>query len=313
MTAPAKAAPMREDVTLADAPVGLFWCGETLALKTEYGNNEGRIDAYIVSSGEFFWGHAPQSIASQRATLVTPIDDEAAHTRLAHTARPDAGDGTWGPVTEWEMIDRLRDEEADSVTVLCDNPEGPPNNAVECCGFWTGFADRRFDGATIREALTAAVAAKDEASKVGYPPMSRPDAGDEDVERVARALCVAEELDPDGPHPEDAAEGRTDGFPLWMFYAHAARAALAAMCEGVGRGMVEREALENAINRMGWDEIHAFQNELRKGQDIYEDAGGFFMRAIKALFGIKPTDTVTTYQDAARALVTAALSLEQPR
>lgn len=63
-----------DDVTLADCPIGLFVRGETLALKTEYGNNEGRIDAYIVSSGEFFWGKAPQSIASQRATLVRPVD-----------------------------------------------------------------------------------------------------------------------------------------------------------------------------------------------------------------------------------------------
>ena len=68
-----------------------------------------------------------------------------------------------------------------------------------------------------------------------------------------------------------------------------------------------RAALEEAIDRMGWPEIHAFQDELRKGQDIREDAGGFMLRAIKALFGIKPTDPVTTYQQAARALVDAAL------
>jgi hypothetical protein len=68
-----------------------------------------------------------------------------------------------------------------------------------------------------------------------------------------------------------------------------------------------RAALEEAIDRMGWPEIHAFQDELRKGQDVREDAGGFMLRAIKALFGIKPTDPVTTYQQAARALVDAAL------
>jgi hypothetical protein len=61
-------------VSLADCPVGLFMCGDELCLKTEYGNNEGRIDAYIVSTGEFFWGRSPQTIASQRATLVTPVD-----------------------------------------------------------------------------------------------------------------------------------------------------------------------------------------------------------------------------------------------
>lgn len=63
-------------VTLAECPIGLFMAesGE-LCLKTEYGNNEGRIDAYIVSSGEMFWGAAPQTIASQRASLVTPVEN----------------------------------------------------------------------------------------------------------------------------------------------------------------------------------------------------------------------------------------------
>jgi hypothetical protein len=61
-------------VTLARCPIGLFLAeGAGLCLKTEYGNNEGRIDAYIVSSGEFFWGDAPQTIARQRAQLVTPV------------------------------------------------------------------------------------------------------------------------------------------------------------------------------------------------------------------------------------------------
>lgn len=58
-----------EAVTLEECPIGLFYCGDELCLKTEYGNNEGRIDAYIVSSGEFFWGGA-KNIAEQREVLV---------------------------------------------------------------------------------------------------------------------------------------------------------------------------------------------------------------------------------------------------
>lgn len=74
-----------------------------------------------------------------------------------------------------KLIDRLRDQEADSVNILCDNPEGPPNNAVECCGFWTGFVERRFEGETLIAALQAAVAAKDAADRDGYPdPKSQP-------------------------------------------------------------------------------------------------------------------------------------------
>jgi hypothetical protein len=68
----------------------------------------------------------------------------------------------------------------------------------------------------------------------------------------------------------------------------------------------ERVALERALDRMGWPEIDAFRDELRKGQDVYEDAGGYFMRAIKALFGIKPRDPMLTYQEAARALIEEA-------
>jgi hypothetical protein len=77
-----------DDVPLAECPIGLFRYGDTLALKTEYGNNEGRIDAYIVPSGEFFWGAHPQSIASQRATLVRPITEIAALTTPAPAVKP---------------------------------------------------------------------------------------------------------------------------------------------------------------------------------------------------------------------------------
>ena len=67
----------KELLALADCPIGLFMSNDgELCLKTEYGNNDGRIDAYIVSSGEFFWGDHPQTIANQRRQLVTPIDHE---------------------------------------------------------------------------------------------------------------------------------------------------------------------------------------------------------------------------------------------
>lgn len=64
-------------VTLAECPIGLFFAGDQLCLKTEYGNNDGRIDAYIVSSGEFFWGEQPQTIASQRRQMVRPVEATA--------------------------------------------------------------------------------------------------------------------------------------------------------------------------------------------------------------------------------------------
>lgn len=63
------------------------------------------------------------------------------------------------------------------------------------------------------------------------------------------------------------------------------------------------EACERAIDRMGWPEIDAFMHE--PGQSPYEDAGGFLLRKIKTLFGIKP-DHLETYQEAARRLVAEA-------
>lgn len=68
--------------TLAECPIGLFRAqsGE-LCLKTEYGDNNGRIDAYIVSSGEMFWGAPPQTVASQRASVVTPVESVTLHKR----------------------------------------------------------------------------------------------------------------------------------------------------------------------------------------------------------------------------------------
>jgi len=64
----------RQAVTLAECPVGLFLAeGDVLGIKTEYATNQGRIEAYIVETGEAFWGASPQTIPAQRASLVRPV------------------------------------------------------------------------------------------------------------------------------------------------------------------------------------------------------------------------------------------------
>ncbi len=68
----------------------------------------------------------------------------------------------------------------------------------------------------------------------------------------------------------------------------------------------ERQMLLEAVDRMGWPEIHAFNAELGKGQGIYEYAGGYMMRCIKTLFGIKPREEVLTYKRAMKALIDEA-------
>lgn len=65
------------------------------------------------------------------------------------------------------LIEPLRAEEASAVTLICDNPDGNPNNAVECWGDWTGWNILRFTGETLADALRAAVAAQTAASTRG--------------------------------------------------------------------------------------------------------------------------------------------------
>ncbi len=67
----------------------------------------------------------------------------------------------------------------------------------------------------------------------------------------------------------------------------------------------ERQILFEAVDRMGWKEIRAFQEELKKGQSIHEDAGGYFMRCYKRLFGIAPREEVITYKGAMKAMIAA--------
>jgi len=68
-------------------------------------------------------------------------------------------------IEAWNLVDALRAPEGDSVTLLCDNPDGPPNNAIECNGDWTDWNDRRFSGETILECLREAHSAKIDAEQ----------------------------------------------------------------------------------------------------------------------------------------------------
>ena len=56
---------------------------------------------------------------------------------------------------------------------------------------------------------------------------------------------------------------------------------------------------------LGWNDIRNFQDELNKGQGVHEDGGGFFIRAIMALFG-KKADPVENYQKAAERMLREA-------
>jgi len=50
-----------------ECPIGLFLSEDTLCLRTEYGD-----DAFIIESGESFWGPAPQTKKSRAECVVQP-------------------------------------------------------------------------------------------------------------------------------------------------------------------------------------------------------------------------------------------------
>ena len=53
---------------------------------------------------------------------------------------------------------------------------------------------------------------------------------------------------------------------------------------------------------IGGEDIDRFRSSLAAGQGVSEDAGGFWARCIKTLFGIK-ADPVMTYREAARRML----------
>lgn len=61
-------------------------------------------------------------------------------------------------IEAWNLVERLRASEGNSVSLVCDNPDfnGQPNNAIDCCGDWTGWEDKRFTGETILDVLRSA-------------------------------------------------------------------------------------------------------------------------------------------------------------
>jgi len=66
-------------------------------------------------------------------------------------------------VRRCELIDKLRAGEACSVTIIGENPDfnGLPDQAIECCGAWTGWANKRFCDDSILEALLLAYAERE--------------------------------------------------------------------------------------------------------------------------------------------------------
>jgi len=78
--------------------------------------------------------------------------------------------------------------------------------------------------------------------------------------------------------------------------------ALVARDTGIAKRHVDA-VISSLISHMGWEQVTAFQNEMRRGQ-LYEDAGGYFIRAIGKLFGSRARyDELDIWKRAASAAV----------
>ncbi|WEK05731.1 MAG: hypothetical protein P0Y65_05610 [Candidatus Devosia phytovorans] len=76
-------------VSLDDCPPGLFWFDGSLCFKSEYSQLRGtpdnrlmQCDAYVVASGEYFWG-GTSDVAARSELMVQPIHFETATAAIA--------------------------------------------------------------------------------------------------------------------------------------------------------------------------------------------------------------------------------------
>jgi hypothetical protein len=102
-----------------------------------------------------FEGH-PEVVA-QRERVAKFVQTFRASTETA-AATGAAEPVAWREVEIVRLINILRADEGDSVTLFCDNPDFNmgPNSAVECNGHWTDWWDVRFEADTFLDALSEA-------------------------------------------------------------------------------------------------------------------------------------------------------------
>lgn len=99
------------------------------------------------------------------------------------------------------LMDILRSQEADTVTLCSDNPDfnGQPNCLVICNGDWTGWEDRRFQADTMLDALRAAAIEYRQKNSDGGLSPGNANVGD----RIGRTRRPA--------HPKDTISGGPTG------------------------------------------------------------------------------------------------------
>lgn len=104
-------------------------------------------------------------------------------------------------VAAMRYIEKLRVDEGDSVTILCDDPEAATTDkrlAVECNGGWTDWRNVRFYGESVLQCLAKAICARDagdlsDGVNMGDAAQLAPGA-DMDKDQVTRRIMQAIDL-----------------------------------------------------------------------------------------------------------------------
>ncbi len=82
-----------EVVRLDECPPGLFMFGDTIGFRSEYSTvtptNPSQPDAYVVESGEYFWGGVNGDSRARSALMVRPIEPARIRSALTHPVLPD--------------------------------------------------------------------------------------------------------------------------------------------------------------------------------------------------------------------------------
>lgn len=62
------------EVSLWECPAGLFYAGQQLCVKIDAVTAKGFVMAYVVESGEFFWGDGRKVAEAQHEERVRPVE-----------------------------------------------------------------------------------------------------------------------------------------------------------------------------------------------------------------------------------------------
>lgn len=175
--------------TLAECPPGLFLFGETMAFKSEYrtrtASHQYQSDAYVLESGEYFWGGAKSSEARE-ALIVQPVtlaQPAAQQSEAERRPMEDLGDGRWADVDP-ETVAAAQQSSSPSPLPVEDAPGGWLIRESDGGWHWTG----------TRIAAVAALTEGLEVVDLAVTRQSAADALEAAIRRAERAEAEAADL-----------------------------------------------------------------------------------------------------------------------